>query len=75
MTADAADSIVLLVQKMNERMSRLEEHNKQLIVAGNALDECVNQFGDIDNWTHDDGFMYYDEALVARAKWKEVIRG
>jgi hypothetical protein len=74
-TADAADAVVLLIQKTIERMARLEEHNKQLIEAGNALDECVNQFGDYDNWTHDNAFMYVEEALVARAKWKEAIRG
>lgn len=47
----------------------------RLRTAGDALAACVNQFGDTDNWTHDDGFLFHDEALAAVAAWEEVSRG
>lgn len=75
MTADATDSIVQLVQVLTDRISKLEKHNRRLVQAGNALDACIDQFGDIGNWTHDDAFMYVEEARTARARWKEVTRG
>lgn len=47
---------------------------ERLRTAGDALDACVNQFGDTDNWTHDDGFLFHDEALAARVAWQEARR-
>jgi hypothetical protein len=46
----------------------------RLRAAGDALAVCVNQFGDTDNWTHDDGFLFHDEALAARVAWLEARR-
>ena len=53
--------------------SQLDEVER-LRAAGYGLAKCVNQFGDIDNWTHDDGFLFHDEALAAIAAWEEARR-
>ena len=59
-----------LVYRCREAADEIE----RLRAAGDALVKCVNQFGDTDNWTHDDGFLFHDEALAAIAAWQKARR-
>lgn len=69
----AADAI-LAMSEMQALLAK-DAEIERLRTAGDALHKALNQFGDIDNWTHDDGFLFHDEALAAIAAWEEARRG